>query len=235
MSAAQRRSAGPLPRLAPLGLLGLIACAPPAPPAGPGADGGATGAATLRGEAWADNWFAAYIEDRLVGQDSVPITTERSFNAETFTFSATPPFTLSLVLTDYRENDTGLEYIGKANQQMGDGGFILQLTDLATSRVILGTSAAARCKVIHQAPLNKTCARDPEPEKTCQSRIEPEPDGWRREGFDDSAWPAATEYTPAQVGTKEGYDQIRWDPSARLIWGADLQMDNTLLCRIRVQ
>ena len=152
MSAAQRRSAGPLPRLAPLGLLGLIACASTAPPAGPGADGGATGAATLRGEAWADNWFAAYIEDRLVGQDSVPITTERSFNAETFTFSATPPFTLSLVLKDYRENDTGLEYIGRANQQMGDGGFILQLTDLATSRVILGTSAAARCALAARSP-----------------------------------------------------------------------------------
>ena len=42
-------------------------------------------------EVWADNWFALYVNGELVGEDSTPITTERSFNAETITFTATYP------------------------------------------------------------------------------------------------------------------------------------------------
>ena len=45
-----------------------------------------SGAVTFRMEAWADNWFAAYLGDRRIVEDSVSITTERSFNAETVEF-----------------------------------------------------------------------------------------------------------------------------------------------------
>ena len=31
-------------------------------------------------EVWADNWFSLYINGKLVGQDSVAITTEKSFD-----------------------------------------------------------------------------------------------------------------------------------------------------------
>ena len=91
-----------------------------------------------------------------------------------------------------------------------------------------------RCKVIHKAPLNKTCDKDPKPEQTCLSLIESEPVGWKDPGFDDTSWAAATEYTSAAVGPKDGYFQIAWDSTARLIWTSDLQADNTLLCRARV-
>ena len=40
-------------------------------------------AASFTVEVWADNWAAVYANGELVGEDSVPITTERSFNAET--------------------------------------------------------------------------------------------------------------------------------------------------------
>ena len=50
--------------------------------------------------------------------------------------------------------------------------------------------------------------------------------------FDDSAWPLAVEYTAEQVRPKDGYDEIEWDRSAKLIWSEDLVQDNTLLCRI---
>ena len=40
------------------------------------------GAVSIRGEVWADNWFAFYLGDRRIIEDSIPITTERSFNAE---------------------------------------------------------------------------------------------------------------------------------------------------------
>ena len=193
------------------------------------------GPVRLKGEAWADNWFAMYVGDRKVAEDSVPITTERSFNAETFTFEATLPVTVGLVLRDYIQDDTGLEYIGTPNQQMGDGGFILQLTDAATGRLVAVTDARMRCLVIHAAPLNPSCEKSATPATTCQSRILPEPEGWRAPGFDDAAWLPATTYTPAQVGVKDGYTTIRWDASARLVWSADLKVDNTLLCRLRVE
>ena len=78
-------------------------------------------------EVWADNWFALYINGKLVGQDSVPITTERSFNSERITFKATYPLTIGLIGKDFKENDSGLEYIGSNRQQIGDGGVVLQI------------------------------------------------------------------------------------------------------------
>lgn len=77
-------------------------------------------------DAWADNWFAAYLDESLIVEDSVPITTERSFNKETAIFTGSYPLNINVILKDFKENDTGLEYIGAGNQQMGDGGFILK-------------------------------------------------------------------------------------------------------------
>ena len=74
---------------------------------------------TFRLEVWADNWFAVYVDGELIGEDSVPITTERSFNAETFTFEATYPFTIAIEAKDFKETDSGIEYIGEA--QPADG------------------------------------------------------------------------------------------------------------------
>ena len=69
------------------------------------ADPGAT--STFRVEVWADNWMAVYVDGVLIGEDSVPITTERSFNAETFTFEATYPFTIAIEAKDFKETDSG--------------------------------------------------------------------------------------------------------------------------------
>lgn len=189
---------------------------------------------TFVGEAWADNWFALYFEEQLIAQDSVPITTERSFNAETFTFAGTYPMVLSFVLKDYKADDSGLEYIGLPNQQIGDGGFSFQLTDKNQGKVVAVSNKNWRCKVIHRAPLNPTCVKDAEPIKTCQFQSEAEPIGWRATTFDDSSWVPATEHTAAAVGPKDGYLQIKWDPSAKLIWSSDLKTDKTLLCRVRI-
>ena len=214
-----------------LALTGACASPPPAPVAtGPSAGD----SVAFRGEAWADNWFALFSGDRLLAEDRVPITTERSFNAETFAFKAVYPLTLAFVLKDYKENDSGLEYIGKANQQMGDGGFIFQLTDVGRNRKVLLTTTAFRCLVIHRAPLNPSCEKDANPLQSCQFRSDPEPTGWKAAGFDDRGWPQATEHTAAAVSPKDGYLQIAWDPAARFIWGPDLKLDNTVLCRATV-
>lgn len=188
-------------------------------------------------DVWVDNWFSAYLEGSPLLEDSVSINTERSFNAETQRFSATTPFVLAFVLKDFKQNDTGLEYIGSRRQQIGDGGFITQITQLSNNAVIAVSSDKMRCKVIHKAPLERSCAKQKRPvagQGACQFTRTAQPEGWKVAGFDDSAWPLATEYSAAQVQPKQGYDKIDWDNSAKLIWSDDLEKDNTLLCRLTV-
>ncbi len=191
-------------------------------------------AATLyRGEVWADNWSSLYLGDELIMEDSVSITTERSFNLETFTFEATPPFLINVVMKDYIENDSGLEYIGMPNQQMGDGGYIAQIFDEEGALVFV-SGADWTCLTIHEAPLNKECEDSADPVADCQSEISGEPDGWKDEDFDDSGWVAATVHSAADVDPKQGYEETSWDPSASFIWGSDLESHNTILCRVWV-
>ena len=114
---------------------------------------------TFKMEAWADNWFAVFLDETLIVEDSVPITTERSFNSESITFKASYPLHLNFVLKDFKENDTGLEYIGSDRQQMGDGGFIMQLTDISSGKVVAVSDANFKCIVIHEAPLDKSCEK----------------------------------------------------------------------------
>lgn len=192
------------------------------------------GTVRFRGDVWADNWFALYLGDRKVAEDSVPITTERSFNAETFTFEGTYPLELNIVVRDYIQDDTGLEYIGTPNQQMGDGGFIMQITDTSTGATVAASSSALKCLVIHKAPLNPSCEKDANPAATCRSRVDAEPAGWRSPGYDVSGWESAATYTAAQVGAKDGYFAVAWHPSASLVWTSDLKADNTLLCKLKV-
>ena len=131
-------------------------------------------------EVWADNWFALYVNGELVGEDSTPITTERSFNAETITFTATYPLTIGIEAKDFKETDSGLEYIGKRNQQMGDGGIIAQITDLGTGKIVAVTNGSWQLMVIHRAPLNPGCENSPRPKHRLPVREQGGPSGLDR-------------------------------------------------------
>ncbi|WP_341365679.1 PEBP family protein [Yoonia sp. BS5-3] len=197
----------------------------------------AAGAETFYGDVWADNWFALSVNGTQVAEDSVPITTERSFNAESFGFEVARPFVLALTAKDFKENDTGLEYIGSRRQQMGDGGVILQLRDAAGQSVAV-TDDGWQCIVIHEAPLDKSCESESNPvagQGACGFETAAEPDGWDTLGFDASDWPAATVHSASAVDPKGGYDEITWDSAAELIWGPDLETNNTVLCRLVVE
>ncbi|MEI6298104.1 MAG: PEBP family protein [Actinomycetota bacterium] len=185
-------------------------------------------------EVWADNWFSLYINGKLVGQDSVPITTEKSFNSERITFTASYPFTIAMVTKDFKQNDTGLEYIGTDRQQMGDGGFVAQFTDTSTGKVVAFTNSSWRGLVIHQAPLNVSCEKSKTPDTECTPRISAEPTGWTQTSFNDSSWSTASTYSKEQVGVKDGYNDISWSSNAQLIWTSDLKIDNTILWRYTV-
>jgi len=208
------------------------------PPSTENDDDVQVGERTFKLEAWADNWFAAYLENDLIIEDSVSINTERSFNAETTTFSANYPLQLNFILKDFKENDTGLEYIGASNQQMGDGGFIAQITDSESNEVIAVSNADWKCEVLHQAPLNKSCENESNPVAgvgPCTFYSAEEPSDWKDDSFDDSLWNSATEHSEADVSPKDGYDEISWNENAQLIWGSDLEIDNTLICRITIE
>lgn len=194
-------------------------------------------AETLSADVWADNWFEMRINGAQVAEDSVAITTERSFNAESFTFEAVRPFVIGLAAKDFKENDTGLEYIGTNRQQMGDGGVILQIMD-ASGEVVAVSNDGWQCLVIHSAPLDKSCERDRNPvagEGACTFEASGEPDGWDTADFDASDWPQAQVYSAREVGPKDGYDKITWADNAKLIWGPDLEQSNTVLCRLTVE
>ena len=136
----------------------VVGCGASAEPAAPqpvvhigGAATGGTGVEFVA-DVWADNWFALYINGELAGEDSTPITTERSFNAETIRFVAEYPLTVGIEAKDFKETDSGIEYIGEGNQQMGDGGIIAQITNVATGQVVAVTNRDWQVRVIHRAP-----------------------------------------------------------------------------------
>lgn len=194
-------------------------------------------AETFSADVWADNWFELRVNGEQVAEDSVPITTERSFNAESFTFEAERPFVIGLVAKDFKENDTGLEYIGTRRQQMGDGGVIVQVMD-AAGDVVAVSNADWQCQVIHTAPLDKSCERSSDPvagEGPCEFEAQDAPAEWDTTAFDASGWPAADVYSDGEVDPKDGYDRITWVEDAQLIWGPDLEQSNTVLCRMTVE
>lgn len=194
-------------------------------------------AETFYADVWADNWFEMRINGAQVAEDSVPITTERSFNAESFEFEAERPFVIGLVAKDFKQDDTGLEYIGSRRQQMGDGGVILQITD-ATGQIVAVSNTDWHCMVTHTGPLDKSCESVADPvagEGACTFEAMEEPQGWDLAGFDTSGWSRASAYSEQAVDPKDGYDRIRWVNEAELIWGPDLEQSNTVLCRLTVE
>ena len=198
---------------------------------------GTSGELTIKGEVWADNWFAFYSGSSLIIEDSVPVTTERSFNAEAFIFKADYPLSINFVIKDFKENDTGLEYIGSSRQQMGDGGFIAQFTDIKTGEIIAVTNSDWKCKVIHEAPLDRSCVNEsnPQPGKVpCEYADLEEPRNWKENNFENSDWNNATTHSETSVRPKDGYDQIIWHSNASLIWTENLVTHNTILCRIQI-
>ncbi|OYP34201.1 PEBP family protein [Rhodopirellula sp. MGV] len=193
------------------------------------------GAITIEADIWADNWFALYLGDDLLIEDSVSIKTERSFNAECFTFKADYPIVLNLVAKDFKENASGLEYIGTRKQQLGDGGLIAQFREASSGKLIAGTNSKWRCYVLHHGPVQEACAELSDPvagEGPCAFTELEEPEGWKTAEFSTADWRQSSEYSESAVRPKDGYDQIQWDDQAKLIWGPDLKKDNTILFKI---
>jgi hypothetical protein len=131
----------------------------------------ATAATTLTAftaDIWADNWFALYVNGVKVAQDPVPITTTKSFNKVSVSFTAKYPLTIALLGRDYTENQTGLEYIGTPQQQIGDAGIIAQIHEKTSGKLVAATSSAWSSYVTNRAPLNADCVSSKQPLVDCK-------------------------------------------------------------------
>ena len=180
---------------------------------------------------WADNWFALYVNGVKVAQDPVPLTTTKSFNKVSVKFTAKYPLTIALIGKDYVENQSGLEYIGSSQQQIGDAGIIAQIHEKASGKLVAATSKAWKSYVTFRAPLNPECVTSVSPLSECKSSSKALPTGWTLSTYKDSGWQAPGEYSESAVGVKDGYSQVKWDPRAHLIWSSSLTLDNTVLFR----
>ena len=185
----------------------------------------------FQAEVWADNWFALYINGKKVGEDSVPITTEKSFNSEKIKFSATYPLTIGVIAKDFTENASGLEYIGKPNQQIGDAGIIFQIREVVSGKVIAFSGRDWKVLTINKAPLNTECVKSANPITECKSLNVTIHTTWAGSTYKDTAWKFATEFSKETVGVKEGYFDYSWAPGSALVWSSDLKLDNTILLR----
>ena len=169
-------------------------------------------------EVWADNWFALYVNGKKVGEDSVSITTQKSFNSEIIKFSATYPLTIGFIAKDYVQSPSGLEYIGMPNQQIGDGGLIFQITETISKKLVGTSDSTWKSFVQNIAPLNEDCAKSQNPDVDCKYQNKVISSTWASSTFKDTSWANAKVFTSTEVGPKDGYFDINWSPSAKFIW-----------------
>lgn len=204
----------------------LVAADAPGGPAGKKKGGGKKGgpdakglikptmADTIRVNVYADNWFVLYVNGRLAAVDSIPFTPHNVISVDLL---PEYPMTIAVLVKDNADPKTGLEY----GDQIGDGGFILKFADGTV------TNASWKAKCFFRGPLNGD-VRNPRVEHT------PIPPDWFASDFDDRAWANATEFSVERVNPKQPYHETDFQ-GAKFIWTPDLDLDNTVIFRTRVE
>ena len=74
----------------------------------------------ITADVWIDNWFSVYVNDDIIMEAPASMSTERSSNADTGIFSVAQAAIRVIKAKDFKENESGLEYIGSNRQQAGD-------------------------------------------------------------------------------------------------------------------
>jgi len=172
-----------------------------------------TMADTIKANIYADNWFVLYVNGKLVAVDSIDFLPH---NVVTIDLLPSYPMTIAVMAKDNADPSTGLEY----GDHVGDGGFILKFSDGTV------TNANWKAKCFFKGPLNHD-VKNPRVEHT------PIPDRWWAVDFDDHSWPAATEFSEERVSPKEPFYAADFK-GAKFIWSDDLDLDNTVIFRTRI-
>ena len=195
----------------------------------------------------ADNYFELYVNGTLVGVDATPFT---PFNSSIVRFKAKRPITYAVKLVDWEEHlGLGTERGGRAPTHPGDGGFLASFSDgtrtdsswkaqsfyiaplVSPDDVVENGNVHDTPKLARtypEAPDNADCA------DRCFAVHYPVPADWQSRKFSDAGWPAAFEFTLAQMGAErlKAYTNFR-DAfgDAKVIWSKNLVFDNVVLVR----
>jgi hypothetical protein len=169
---------------------------------------------TIKVNVYADNWFVLFINGKLAAVDSIPFTPH---NVVTVDILPEYPMTIAIMAKDNADPKTGLEY----GDHIGDGGFIIKFADGTVS------NAKWKAKNFFKGPLNRD-TQNPSTQHT------PMPTNWFAVNFDDSQWANAVEFTEERVNPKEAFYSADFQ-GAKFIWTSDLDLDNTVIFRTRVE
>ena len=170
----------------------------------------------LKLNVYADNWFLLFINGKLRVVDPIEYMPH---NVVSVDIMPEYPMTIAVMAMDNADPKTGLEY----GNHIGDAGLIIRFSDGTV------TDAKWKAKSFFKGPLNRDTANP-------QVRHESIPANWYAVDFDDSGWANATVYTEERVKPKESFDKVRGDfAGAKFIWSEDLDLDNTVLFRTKVE
>jgi len=170
----------------------------------------------LKINVYADNWFVLFINGKLRVVDPIEYMPH---NVVSVDLLPEYPMTIAVMAMDNADPKTGLEY----GNRIGDAGLIIKFSDGTV------TNAKWKAKGFFKGPLNREVANP-------QVRHDPIPANWYAVDFDDSSWAAATEYTEERVNPKESFLKAKDAfAGAKFIWSADLDLDNTVIFRTKVE
>jgi hypothetical protein len=169
---------------------------------------------TVKGAMYADNWFVLWINGKQVAVDSIDFLPH---NVVSIDLLPEYPMTIAVLAKDNADPATGCEY----GRQIGDGGFILRFGDGTV------TDASWKAKCFMHGPIDRDTTNP-------KVRSEPLPKDWHAPSFDDSSWANATEYSQERIDPKEPFFQHDFS-GAKWIWTSDLDLDNTVVLRKRVE
>ena len=171
---------------------------------------------TIKLNVYADNWFILYINGKLRVVDPIDYMPH---NVVSVDILPEYPMTIAIMGRDNADPKTGLEY----GDHIGDAGLIVKFSDGTV------TNAKWKAKSFFKGPLNGD-VKNPKVEHT------PVPANWFAVDFDDSKWSHATEFTEERVNPKESFTKAKESfAGAKFIWSEDLDLDNTVIFRTRVE
>ena len=170
---------------------------------------------TIKANIYADNSFMLWINGELVAVYSIAFVPHNAISVDIL---PKYPMTIAVMAKDFSDENTGLEY---NNTQISDGGLVMKLGDSIV------TNADWKAKKVFWGPID----RDMENPKVVKI---PMPDGWNQPDFDDSDWGNAKVFTAEQVRPQQPYRDYDF-VGAEFIWTEDLELDNTILFRYRVE
>ena len=164
---------------------------------------------------YADNTFELYINGKLIAVDSIVFMPHNVISVQILPEF---PMTIAVLAKDNANPKTALEY---NDSNIGDGGFILKIGD------DIVTDSSWKAKNFFHGPIDGDL-RNP--------RVEyyDIPKNWFAVDFDDSSWDQATEHPENAVRPKEPFYETDFE-GAKFIWTKDLELDNTIVFRTRIE